>query len=275
MLSPPKYHFTIPRQSDLLADIDIWERAQEGVFEKGHVHAYHEILVFRKGGGTHQVGGDVFAVEDYSIHILAPNIFHELKRTTETDGFEIIFSDVFLQQLQQFDKTTNYIQYFSQPRVLNLSESQFREFEIYFGELIRNRDSRSFFYNWVSLIVLKIITSDTEKIANPTNRQFVKDVLSLLHRHYRQRQTVEFYASSVNMAAATFQRHMKAAFGKSIIELQNEKIIQEVKALLSQGEGSIKQISGEYSFSDESHFTHFFRAQVGISPSAYRRQVMS
>lgn len=271
MLQAPKYHFTIPRQSDLLADVDIWEPAQPGVFEKGHVHAYYEILVFKKGGGTHQMADEVFEVADYAIHVLAPNNFHELRRTTNTDGFEIIFSEAFLQQLQQFDKKTNYLRYFSQSHVLNLSESQFRELEIHFGELVRNRDNKSLFNNWVSLILLKIITSDGEKASLPVSSAFAKDVLSLLNRNYRQRQTVEFYASSLNMAAATFQRHMKAAFGKSIIELQNEKVLQEVKYLLSQDEKPIKQICSEYHFSDESHFTHFFRKHVGVSPSAFRR----
>src|SRR5688572_13544443 len=90
------YHFIIDGPSDLLADIDVWERAKPGVFEPGHFHSYYEILVFRKGGGTHQMANEIFAVEDYSIHCLTNNTFHELKRTIDTDGFEIIFSQVFL-----------------------------------------------------------------------------------------------------------------------------------------------------------------------------------
>jgi AraC-like DNA-binding protein len=275
MLLAPKYHFAIARQSDLLADIDVWEPPQPGVFERGHVHSYYEVLVFKKGGGTHQMADDVFDVADGSIHVLAPNNFHELKRAPETDGFEIIFSETFLQQLQQFDTKTNYRHYFSQSHVLNLGEEQFREFEIYFSELIKNRDNKSLFNNWVSLILLKIITSDTEKLALPANTVFVKDVLALLARNYQQRPSLEFYASNLNMAVATFQRHMKAAFGKSIVELQNEQVIQELKFLLSQSDKPIKQISGEYNFGDESHLNHFFRKHVGMSPSAFRRQAVS
>src|SRR5688572_3688042 len=88
----PGYHFTIERQEDLLANVEVWERATEGVFEPGHFHSYYEILIFKKGGGSHQMGNDTFEVMDHSIHILTNNTFHELKRTTETDGFEIIFS---------------------------------------------------------------------------------------------------------------------------------------------------------------------------------------
>ena len=275
MLPPPKYHFTIPRQSDLLADIDIWERALPGVFEKGHVHAYYEILIFRKGGGTHQMGDNVFDVADNSIHVLEPNKCHELKRTTQTDGFEIIFSEAFLQQLQQFDRKTNYLQYFSQSHVLNLSAEQFREFEVYFGELVKDKESKSLFNNWVALILLKILQSDVGRTRLPASSEFEKDVLSLLRKNYQHRPTAEFYASSLNMSAATFQRRMKATFGRSIIELQAEKIIQDVKALLSQSEKPIKQISSDYNFSDEPHFTHFFKNHVGISPTAFRRGVMS
>jgi AraC family transcriptional regulator, transcriptional activator of pobA len=275
MLYTPKYHFTIERQADLLADMEIWEPAQEGVYEPGHFHSYYEILVFKRGGGTHQMANDIHEVEDCSIHILTNNNFHELKRTTETDGFEIIFSEVFLEQLQLFDRKTNYIQYFSESRVLNFDKEEFSEFQVYFDELIKHQDNQSFFCNLVSLILLKLISSSLNENRGTANITFEKAVLGLLNKHYKDKQTLEFYASKLNMSLNTFQRHTKSAFGKSIIELQNEKIIQEVKFLLTKSEVSIKEISLDFNFADESHFTHFFKKNIGVSPSAFRRSALS
>jgi AraC-like DNA-binding protein len=275
MLHTPKYHFTIERQADLLADMEIWEPAEEGVFEPGHFHSYYEILVFKRGGGTHQMANDIHEVEDYSIHILTNNNFHELKRTTETDGFEIIFSEVFLEQLQQFDRKTNYIQYFSESRVLNFGKEEFSEFQVYFDELIKHKDNQSFFCNLVSLVLLKLISSNLNGNKSSANITFEKALLGLLNKHYKEKQTLEFYATKLNMSLNTFQRHTKSAFGKSIIELQNEKIIQEVKFLLTKSEVSIKEISLDFNFTDESHFTHFFKKNIGVSPSAFRRSSLS
>lgn len=276
MLLAPKYHFAIDIQSDLLADVDVWERAQPGIFEKGHSHSYYEMLIFKKGGGTHQMAADVFDVADHSIHILQSNNFHELKRTPETDGFEIIFSDVFLHQLQQFDKKTNYVQYFSRSRVLNFSPAEFNGLQVYFDEMIKHRSNKSIFYNLVSLIILKIISSDANEWGTTTpDVAFEKALLALLNTHYKEKQTLEFYASKLAMSLNTFQRRTKAAFGKSIIELQSEKIIQEVKFLLSQNEAPIKEISFDFNFTDEAHFNHFFKKHVGLSPSAYRKSALS
>lgn len=274
MLSAPKFHFTIARQSDLLADIDIWEPALPGVFEKGHQHSYYEILIFLKGGGTHQMGAEVHAVADHSIHILTNNTFHELKRALDTDGFEIIFSEAFLHQLQLFDKKTNYVQYFSESRVLNLSEAAFSEFRLYFNELIRNKENRPIFYNLVSLILLKLISGEGSQAKNKGNAGFENAFMALLNRHYKEKKSSEFYSSSLNMSLNTFQRHVKSAFGKSVVELQNEKIIQEVKFQLSQTDKPIKEIAFDFNFSDESHFTHFFRNHIGISPSEYRKSAL-
>ena len=222
------------------------------------------------------MASDVFDVADCSIHILQNNNFHELRRTTETDGFEIIFSEVFLHQLQQFDKKTNYIQYFSQSRVLNFSEADFSGLQLYFDELIKHKANKSIFYNLVSLIILKIISSDVnERKSGTVDVGFEKALLSLLSRHYKEKQTLDFYASKLNMSLNTFQRHTKAAFGKSIIELQAEKIIQEVKFQLSQNEAPIKEISSNFNFTDEAHFNHFFKKHVGLSPSAYRKSALS
>lgn len=151
MLKTPKYHFTIEPQTDLLADIDVWEPPVPGAFEKGHIHSYYEILVFRKGGGTHQMVSDIFKVENYSIHILPGNNFHELRRAADTDGFEIVFSEVFLYQLQQFDKKTDYFQYFSEPRIVDFQEIAFSDLEVYFDQLIKHQQNKPIFYNLVSL----------------------------------------------------------------------------------------------------------------------------
>lgn len=270
-----KHHFTIERHSDLLANVDVWEPAISGVYEKGHSHSYYEILVFKRGGGTHQMANEVFEVKDCSIHILANHNFHELKRTTETDGFEIIFSEAFLYQLQQFDKTTNYVQYFSESHVLNFHQDEFGEFQLYFDSLIKHKSDKSIFYNLVSIIILKLISSHPRESKSTPNIAFEKALLDLLNRHYKDKQNLEFYAASLNMSLNTFQRHTKSAFGKSVIELQNERIIQEVKFLLSQNEKPIKEISSDFNFTDESHFTHFFRKYTGISPSAFRKSSLS
>ncbi|MBC8045835.1 MAG: helix-turn-helix transcriptional regulator [Fimbriimonadaceae bacterium] len=275
MLQAPKYHFTIDHQEDLLANVDVWEPARDGVFEKGHLHSYYEILVFLKGGGTHQMANEIFDVEDYSIHVLTNNTFHELKRTTETDGFEIIFSDVFLNQLQQFDTKTNYVQYFLQSHVLNLKKDEFKEFQVYFTDLINNKNNKSFFYNLVSIILLKLISRGGMENKVTSNIPFERALLTLLNNHYKERQTVEFYASKLNMSLNTFQRHTKSAFGKSIIDLQNEKIIQAVKFSVSQKEKSIKEISFDFNFTNLSHFTHFFKKHIGVSPSAYKKSSLS
>ncbi len=275
MLQASQYHFTIDRQENLLANIDIWEPAREGVFEKGHFHSYYEILTFFKGGGTHQMANEIFEVEDHSIHVLTNNTFHELKRTTETEGFEIIFSDVFLHQLQQFDSKTNYVQYFLQSHVLNLTKEDFKEFQVYFTELINYKDNKSLFYNLVSIIILKIISMETLENKVTSNVPFERALLDLLNTHYKERQTIEFYASKLNMSLNTFQRHTKSAFGKSIIDLQNEKIIQAVKFLVSQNEKSIKEISLDFNFTDLSHFTHFFKKHIGVSPSAFKKSSVS
>ncbi len=275
MLRAPGYHFAIDRQSDLLADIDVWEPAEVGVFEKGHIHSYYEMLIFKRGGGTHQMADEIYEVADYSIHILANNNYHELKRTTATDGFEIIFSQVFLNQLQQFDKNTNYIRYFAQSRVLNFKEDEFREFQIYFDELIRHKNNKSFFYNLVSLIILKIISSDIEAGGSTTHITFEKSLIALVNKHYKEKQSRHFYASKFHMGLNTFQRRTKAAFGKSVIELQNERILQEAKFLISQNEKTIKEISADFHFSDEAHFNHFFKNHIGMTPAAYRKAALN
>lgn len=267
----PKYHFTIDRQESLMANIELWEPAKEGVYEKMHSHSYYEMLVFKTGGGTHEMAGEINNVEDFSFHMLPTNTFHELKRVTKTDGFEIIFSESFIEQLQYFDSDTNYIHYFSTPRIQNLSREEFEEFQFYFNELLKHKGNKSIFYNIVSLIILKLIEKDKNIYKTKTNTTFENSLLKLINKHYKEKQSLEFYATNLNMSVNTLQRHAKSTHGKSVIDLQNEKIIQEVKFLLSQKIKSIKEIALEFNFTDESHFNHYFKKHIGVSPSKFRK----
>ena len=48
--------------------------------------------------------------------------------------------------------------------------------------------------------------------------------------------------------------------------------IDDAKTQLVEGTSSVAQIGLSLGYSDNSHFTRFFRSQTGVSPNAYRQQ---
>lgn len=66
---------------------------------------------------------------------------------------------------------------------------------------------------------------------------------------------------------------VKKQFSKSPSQLINERVILEAKKLLHLTYKSIKEIAQELNFEDEFYFSRYFKKNVGVSPSSYRKNV--
>ena len=265
-------HFVISQRADLLCDMEIWDAPIPGVFEPAHVHAYYELLIFIKGGGSHRIGDVVYDVKDFSIHLVPANTVHELKRADTTDGYEIIFSEIFINKLQVFDERTNFRQFSALPRVVEYSAESFTRFQEYFGLLQNHKNNKSIFSNVVALVMLEMIYSyNISQTIGNGDIKFEGAVRALINEYYREKKSLEFYAKQLNISINTLQRKTKTIFKKSILEMQNDKIIHEIKHLVMQQDVSIKEIAYSFNFYDEPHFNRFFRKHIGVTPSQFRK----
>jgi AraC family transcriptional activator of pobA len=268
-------HFTIAAKDDLIADIDIWDAPVPGVYEPTHSHAYYEILVFNKGGGTHCVGNHIHDVSDFDIHFMPANTIHELKRIANTDGYEIIFSEMFLNKIQAFDPKTNYFQFANNQHVIHLNATDFELFRGYFNKLAEYKTQSSLFNSVVALFILQLIQYTTTSKLPINEIDIERNIRLLVNEYYKNKPSLEFYAEKLNMSVNTLQRKSKLLFGKSIIEIQNDKILQSIKYILTNTSTPIKEIVFEYNFYDESHFNRYFKKQTGLTPSQFKSAILS
>ncbi|HUC82607.1 MAG TPA: helix-turn-helix domain-containing protein, partial [Flavisolibacter sp.] len=66
---------------------------------------------------------------------------------------------------------------------------------------------------------------------------------------------------------------VKGTTGRTASEWIDAALAVEAQALLQNPDLSVQQVANELSFPDQSSFGKFFKKQVGISPSDYRRGV--
>lgn len=268
-------HFTIAAKDDLIADVDIWDAPVPGLYEPAHSHAYYEILVFNKGGGTHRIGNNIHPVADYDIHFVPANTIHELQRVADTDGYEIIFSEMFLKKIQEFDPKTNYFQFANNQHVIHLTAADFELFHAYFNKLTLYKTQPSLFNSIAALFILQLIQYTSTSKLPASEIDLERNIRLLINEHYKNKPPLEFYANKLNMSVNTLQRKSKLLFGKSIIEIQNEKILQSIKYLLSNTNSPIKELVFEFNFYDESHFNRYFKKQTGLTPSQFKSTILS
>lgn len=93
----------------------------------------------------------------------------------------------------------------------------------------------------------------------------------LIENYYKTERSMTFYAAKFSLSTDAFSKKVKKQFSKSPSQLINERIILEAKKLLHLTYKSIKEISQELNFEDEFYFSRYFKKNVGVSPSLYRK----
>lgn len=106
-----------------------------------------------------------------------------------------------------------------------------------------------------------------------TANERIFDKFSLLvHLHYKESQSVAFYADRLHISAKHLSRVVRMVKGVSAKKWINDHLLFEVKQTLVGSQMSIQEVSDMYSFSSPDAMHHFFRKETGMSPSAFRCQ---
>ena len=113
---------------------------------------------------------------------------------------------------------------------------------------------------------------------NPTSLNSVSDTLiadyrQLIEEHFQNVKNIEEYAQMLNVTAGHLRDVTRGKLGVTPSYLLNQRIILEVKRLLTHSEKTITEIAHQLQFDDPSYFSRFFKRETGSSPTIFRQQI--
>ena len=114
---------------------------------------------------------------------------------------------------------------------------------------------------------------------SPADSQRLRDLALLrrvrdrIDRDYPQPLDVEALARGVHMSAGHLSRQFRLAYGESPYSYLMTRRIERAMSLLRRGDLSVTEICFEVGCSSLGTFSSRFTELVGMSPSAYRRDV--
>lgn len=129
-----------------------------------------------------------------------------------------------------------------------------------------------------SLLRTLLIYCDSEcnvRIADDnstTKVQVVTRYKDLVAKHYTETHQVSDYASMLNITPKYLNQVTREILGVTAKSIIHEQLTIQARRELKFSDDSIKQIAFKLGFSEPSHFSKYFKRQVGCSPSVYRRQ---
>lgn len=96
--------------------------------------------------------------------------------------------------------------------------------------------------------------------------------LQLVELHFKKERSVSFYADSIAVTSKHLSSVVKECSGRTAGEWIDLYVILEAKMLLSASDMSIKEISAELSFPNQSFFGKYFKHHTGQSPRQFRNE---
>lgn len=94
-----------------------------------------------------------------------------------------------------------------------------------------------------------------------------------LEQYYMKSHDVAFYAGKLNITPKylnTIVRNMTGHTTKNIID---QYVTLQIKLQLRNSEKSVKQLSWDFNFSDESFFCRYFKLHTGLTPQQFRKNI--
>ncbi|WP_426129012.1 helix-turn-helix domain-containing protein [Pararhizobium sp. PWRC1-1] len=119
--------------------------------------------------------------------------------------------------------------------------------------------------------LLDIPAETDEKAAGRLTQAQMNKLQSHIERRGDYRMTVADMAATVDLSESWFASVFKQTTGKSPLQWQLSKRIDQAKQLLGEGDLPVATIAAQLGFSDQAHLTRVFRQISGETPAAWRK----
>jgi AraC-like DNA-binding protein/mannose-6-phosphate isomerase-like protein (cupin superfamily) len=239
-----------------------------------HRHNYFELFYFQKGAGSHMIDFEDFNIDSNSIHLVAPNQVHQVKRELETNGFVVLFDlDSLKAQKEVEDFLFDFVCY--HPLELNPIFNQIDSdlLTFIFERVAKAKETKG---NHSTLEInqsIQLLLIECMKHLNADKKGIDSDYVAfrkLLMLNFKEWHKVKEYALEIGITERTLNEIVKNQTGKTSSQLIYDQLILEAKRLLHTNL-SVKETSFQLHFEDPSHFSKFFKNQTGLSPKDFQK----
>ncbi|MES2764186.1 MAG: helix-turn-helix domain-containing protein [Bacteroidota bacterium] len=273
----------LPEEKEIDVPFDFQELEEKGAHGgvSHHRHDYYELFLFLKGGGTHEIDFETFAIEDNSIHFISPGQIHLLNRDKKSKGYVVLFSREFyhlgnrnidaLYDLLFLNKNNLNPTIRIPKSLLPLFINQIQNIETEFSS--SNADKPELLYTYLQVLLIqskRLFLLQSEVLPGNPSTEMLQRFRVAVEKNFRTIHKVSAYADLLCVTPSHLNDVIQESAGISASQLIHDRLILEAKRMLFHSDESISQIANALSFEDSSYFTRFFKKQSGMPPGDFR-----
>lgn len=263
-----------------------------------HNHNHFEIIFIHSGKGAHCVSGTHHLYADKCLFILAPCDSHHFKIEEETEFTFLKFTNAYMGGTGTYTTAegTPAIPHWNQEMDHLLIQARHQALPVLrtdkeagkMDRLIRliveeweetkNETSQIIFFLLRALLsMLKENIPVSLPLVNAKHADKITGIINYLHGYIYspEHMQIEHLAEKFGYSKHYLGIFFKEQTGISLRDYVNQYKLHVIENRLRHSSLSLKEISYELGFTDQSHLNKFFKAHKKISPSAFRDQAIT
>ncbi len=265
---------------DLLLLIDKFEEAH---FTEGQRMSCALIALCTAGSGTYTVDAKEYTVKKDDVIIISEGqVLSGYTLNPGCKGIAFVISYEFIDEILKGIQNMSQLFLFSRTHpVYTLSEEESKTFVYYFN-LIKQKvdDTAHLFRKELVASLMKALLFDlgneiwavknvekSETRAEHVFRIFIK----LVETHFRQERHVGWYAQQLCISPKYLSETVKQISHRTPNDWIDHYVIVELRVQLKNTMKSIKEITADMNFPNQSFLGKYFKEHTGVSPSKYRK----
>ncbi|MFH6968859.1 AraC family transcriptional regulator [Flavobacterium johnsoniae] len=250
-----------------------------------HGQTYYELVYIYSGKGLHEINRNPLPYTTGDLFVISPEDEHNFIMEERTRIICIKFTDDYFSSKDHW-KLQDYMT--SNPESI-MNNKILKEIKLDFVPEIRTilrqtignislynciqpvSTSPIVFYQILSIFGIIKETMINMSLNGKDHLPEKEQLISYIHQHIYNPDKIKIKCISLhfNIAATYFSAYFKRNFEMGYREYVNRYRISLIDKRLASGQFTLKQIASEFGFNDESHFSHFYKNNVGVSPSSY------
>lgn len=246
-------------------------------------HDFYEVLFLTNGTGVHTIDFQDYEIKANSIFFLSPGQIHDLQLSSDVEGYIFLFSSAFY----HFNKTDPF-KLFELPFFYNLGkenppiylekESDKTTITDYFQKSITESkqnlaESEEVIRALLDLLLIhckRIYPIQNQQDSNVKGKILVKRFKQIIEQKCRENLSIKQYSELLKITPNHLSETVKTVTGRTSTDLINDRMLLEIKRMLTHTSLTISEIAYQLNFSDQSYFSKYFKKLVAMSPGEWR-----
>lgn len=245
-------------------------------YGKLHKHDFYYILFLTNGSSNQTIDFKTEKIEQSQVLFMYPGQIHGFEYFEKTEGFTLYFTNGFLNKSESSSYKIHQL-IINQPQIITLDNQQFENIDQIINKLYNEFNTS--FVNKIEILkaYLEIVLTSLLRLIIPSDYEFqpsntFQRLIDLKEQNFALNRKIDSICKDIGTSQKKLNALTKAYFGKTFLKLLNDRKLLEVKRLLTTSELSIKEISYQNGFSDNSHLNNFFKKHTGITPFEFREK---